>query len=337
MTGTVKTFEPKVRFRLVPFEDITVSTDRDYLIKGLFQQTGLAVVWGPPASGKSFWTFNAAMHIALGWEYCGRRVQQRPICYVAGEGQHGFGKRVAAFRQEFMAEDHGPVPFHLLGEPVDVIGDHGALIQDIRAQLGDQTPGMVVLDTLSRTLRGDENSSEDMGKYVAAADSIRDAFACCTTIVHHCGHDGSRPRGFSGLTAAADMQFAISAVGEARSIEVEKNKDGPKGDRLSFRLRSVEIATDADGDPITSCVVAPSDSAATEPAAVKLTDNQRTMLTILQEAGPAGLTWPEWNGQAKDAGVARTREASRFDARAALKRKKLVHESQNGRWHVTTH
>jgi len=59
------------RFRLKRFAEIKLSTNPNYLIKGILPRVGLAVIWGPPKCGKSFWTFDAAMHIALDWPYRG--------------------------------------------------------------------------------------------------------------------------------------------------------------------------------------------------------------------------------------------------------------------------
>ena len=66
----------KFRFHLVPFGDIRVGTEPQYLVKGIIPRVGLTVIWGPPKSGKSFWTFDVAMHVALGWTYRGRRVRR---------------------------------------------------------------------------------------------------------------------------------------------------------------------------------------------------------------------------------------------------------------------
>lgn len=331
-SATVETLPQGRAFQLVPFDDIRVTTRPDYLIKGLLPETGLAVVWGPPQSGKSFWAFDAAMHVALGWGYRDKRVRPAPVVYVAGEGQGGFKKRVEAFRLEFMQADPPP-PFYLLGEPVDMIGQHGQLISDIRDQLGDTPPGLVVLDTLNRTLRGDENSPEDMGRYVAAADSVRDAFGCCVLIVHHCGVDGSRPRGHTALTAAADAQFAVSASGDTRTVEVDKAKDGPTGERLTFKLRTVDVCTDDDGDPVTSCVVEPTEAPAPEASGPRLTANQQTMLSILLDAGSAGLTTEEWNKRAREAGLGLRRPPDLYDFRKGLQGKGCVREA-GGRWCV---
>ena len=63
---------------------------------------GSVVVWGPPKCGKSFWTFDLMMHVALGWEYRGRRVQQGAVVYLALEGGHGFRARVEAWRRRHL-------------------------------------------------------------------------------------------------------------------------------------------------------------------------------------------------------------------------------------------
>src|SRR5262245_11040235 len=106
-----KVVEIAPRFRLIPFDRITVGSELVSLIKGIIPRTGLVVVWGPPKCGKSFWTFDLVMHVALDWPYRGRRVLQGPVVYLALEGGQGFQARVEAFRQRFLAEEHGPIPF----------------------------------------------------------------------------------------------------------------------------------------------------------------------------------------------------------------------------------
>jgi RecA-family ATPase len=61
------------RFKLRRFDELKIGTERTYLVKGLIPRTGLVVVWGPPKCGKSFWTFDLVLHVALGREYRGRR------------------------------------------------------------------------------------------------------------------------------------------------------------------------------------------------------------------------------------------------------------------------
>ena len=198
------------RFQIARFADIKPDNTAQHLVKGLLQSTGLAVVWGPPKCGKSFWVFDLLMHVALGWNYRGLRVRQGTIVYCALEGAHGFRNRIEAFRQAKMSEtDGGDPPFYLMATPLSLVRDQKAFISDIAKQLGGKNPVAVCIDTLNRSLDGSESSDEDMTAYVRAADAIRDAFGCLVVIVHHCGHNGDRPRGHSSLMGALDVQIAV--------------------------------------------------------------------------------------------------------------------------------
>jgi hypothetical protein len=102
-----------------------------------------------------------------------------------------------------------------------------------------------------------------MAAYVKAADALRMAFDCAVVIVHHCGHEGTRPRGHSSLMGAVDAQIAVKRDTADNIIAtVEFMKDGPQGDEFASRLEVVEIGIDDDGDKITSCVIVPVDGLA---------------------------------------------------------------------------
>jgi hypothetical protein len=320
------------RIRLVPFDEIKVQTANRHLIKGLIPATGLTVVWGPPKCGKSFWITDAALHIALGWEYRGRRVRRGAVVYCAMEGVSGYGARLEAFRQRRLPEDHDPVPFYLVPAPMTLVDDRDALVAAIRRQLINEKPVAIVLDTLNRSIGGSESDDRDMAAYIAAADALWDEFNCAVVIVHHCGKDDSRPRGHTSLTGAADAQIAVKRDPAGNIVvTIEAMKDGPEGDQIISRLERVEVEVDEDGDLITSCVVVPIDHAPMMSVGQpKLTANQQTMLTILRTAGIAGLTTEEWNNQARDAGLG-ARKASLYDYRAALKSKGLVRQDGE-RW-----
>ena len=97
----------------------------NYLVKGLFPRVGLAVIWGPPKCGKSFWVFDALMHVVLGWDYRGHRVASGPVVYCALEGVQGFKNRVEAFRLEKLSEtDGGSPPFYLMPASLSLVADH---------------------------------------------------------------------------------------------------------------------------------------------------------------------------------------------------------------------
>ena len=182
----VEACQPKRRFQPVRFKDIALNTTRAYLVKELIPREGLVVVWGPPKCGKSFFTFDLMLHVALGWRYRGRRVDPGPVVYVACEGERGFGARAEAFREAKLAEGAVDPPFYLLATRLDLVSDSEILALDIKAAMGDGGCAAIVIDTLNRSLAGSESSDEDMSAYVRAADALRERFQCAVIVVHHC-------------------------------------------------------------------------------------------------------------------------------------------------------
>ena len=274
----------QARFPIERFSAIKYAAERDYLVKGLIPHQGLVVLWGPPKCGKSFFAFDLAMHVALGWTYRGRRVVQGPVVYVACEGRSGFRKRIDAFRQHHL-KDEDP-PFFLVPSPLDLIEEYKDLSEDIQQALGDGKPILIAIDTLNRSLNGSEARDENMSDYIKAADALQEAFGCAVIIVHHCGIDATRPRGHTSLTGAVDTQIAIKRDSNDIIIAtVEKCKDDAEGAQEFSRLEAITVGTDADGDPITSCVVnAAEPSDASQVAGRKLGPKLREAREILHDA-----------------------------------------------------
>ncbi len=286
------------RIKLVPFDAIALNTCRPYLARRLIPRNGLTVIWGPPKSGKSFWTFDLAMHVALGWDYHGKRVQQGPVVYCSFEGQSGINGRVEAFRLRHLAENAEGVPFYLQPLILNLVQDCNELVTAMRATLDETKPAAVVLDTLNRSLRGSENSDQDMSAYVRAADTIREAFDCAVIIVHHCGVAGDRPRGHTSLTGAVDAQLAVKRDAENNIIvTVEWMKDGEsEGDTITSRLEQIEVGIDEDGEAIKSCVVVPTEVTAAAGRQKRATGAAKVALDLLMRAiGDAGEAPPASN------------------------------------------
>jgi AAA domain len=259
MLSASPSITPSPAIKLIPFAEIKLSTQRRYLVNGLIPRVGLIVVWGPPKCGKSFWIFDVSMHIALHRKYRGRRLHGGPVVYCCFEGQTGMEARVEAFRQRSLSEDHGDIPFFLQPVTLDLVIDHTALIAVIKER--NVVPVMIILDTLNRSLRGSESSDQDMSAYIRAADAIREAFNCAVVVVHHCGINGSRPRGHTSLQGACDAQLAVTRDNtDIIIVTVEEMKDGPRGDVVTSRLDPIEVGVDEDGENITSCVVVPAEN-----------------------------------------------------------------------------
>lgn len=273
---------PPKHFTFKRFADIKLSSARNYLIKGLLPRRGMAVIWGPPKCGKSFFAFDIAMHIAIGQPYRDCRVQQGSVAYLALEGGGGFPARKTAWEDRNLGDhvDPNDVPFYLLHDmALDLINQHDALIACIREQI-PEPPAVVFIDTLNRALNGDENSSSDMGNFISAADAITAALGCLTVIIHHCGIAKNRPRGHTSLAGAADAQIAVERSKDGIvTATVEYMKDGEDGAVITSKLDRVELGKDCDGDPLSSCIVVATKAAGAEP---KLSKTQQFAFELLK-------------------------------------------------------
>lgn len=250
---TVAGERPRRKFVLIDFADIELDTNPRYRIQGLLPDTGVAVVWGPRKCFKSFWLFDALMHVAMGWTYHDRKVLQGPVVYMALEGGSGFKTRVVAFKQHHRIAD---APFKLIIRSANLPVEHADLIEDIAEQY--PRPAVVVIDTLNRSIGGDENNSKDMNAFIGAADAVREAFDCLVIVVHHCGHEGTRPRGHSSLAGAADAQLKVVRSGMFATVTAEFMKDGAEGASVTCLMQKVTVGQDHTGVDIVSLVALPS-------------------------------------------------------------------------------
>jgi hypothetical protein len=67
-------------------------------------------------------------------------------------------------------------------------------------------------------------------------------------------------RGWSGKFAAADAVLEVlKHENGTRELRIAKMKDGDDGLKWGFRLETIVVGMDADGDPVTSCVAVEAD------------------------------------------------------------------------------
>jgi hypothetical protein len=324
----------RVSFPLIPWNEIRLSTAPSCLVQGLIPQTGLVVIYGAPKCGKTFWVLDLMMHVALGWPYRGRHVQQGPVVYCLFEGLAGFSARAEAFRRVHLAKRDEAVPFYLMPTKLALVKQHRALIDSIRQQCPDRVPSAVVIDTLNRSFTGSESNDTDMTAYVSACDAIREAFDCATLVVHHSGLEAGRPRGHTALLGAADAQIAVKKQGKDQVVvALEFMKDGPADVELTSRLETVDLGEDDLGEPMSSCVIMPTDENCSDRPELRLSRNQEAMLNILRDAGDTGLTVDQWNARTRQSGLGAKRSATLYETRMALKEKKLVSEAGE-RWYA---
>lgn len=250
---------PGQRFRLLGSADLHALPPLAWRVRGVLPAQGLAGLYGPSGSGKSFLALDAAAAIAEGAGWFGYRVKPAPVVYCALEGEAGFRLRVAAWEQAKGRTLPAGLRLVLQSFKLTDLQD----VDDIAAAvLSAGACAVTILDTLNRAApEADENASADMGRIIEAAKALQRLTAGLVVVVHHTGKDATKGlRGHSSLFAALDAAVEVTRDGDRREWKVAKAKDGQDGAGHPFRLEVVDLGEDDEGEPVTSCAVAPDDS-----------------------------------------------------------------------------
>lgn len=313
---------PTSRFRLLTVSELAELPPLRWRIRSVLPESGLAAVFGPASSGKSFLAIDMVMALSDGGEWFSYRVKSCAVTYCALEGEAGIINRIAAY-----CATHPGAGKHLrvLVQPFNLLSkaDVGELAQEVRRVGG--AGGVVVLDTLNRAAPGtDENDSKAMGAVIDAAKALQKELGGLVVLVHHTGKDPTRGlRGHSSLHGALDLALEVTREGERREWKVHKAKDGADGEAHPFALEVVGIGTDEDGESVTSCIVVPEQRAADvvrRPLPPKA-GNQRVAWDVIGELLRAATTF----GQA---GAPPGRPCVRLDDAIERTRTRLVCEAK---------
>jgi len=231
------------------------SESLSWVVKRVLPAESVGVMFGGSGSFKSFLALDVAMRIAHGLQWINQRTIQGHVVYLAAEGGVGVYRRVTAWHMEHKLDPNAG-KFHFIRRPLALLTEAKSVRAEIE-HLGVR-PVLVVIDTLSQTFTGVEDSSSDMAPYLRSLRSdLAQAFKSCVLVLHHVGHGASeRPRGSSAIQANSDFLIGVFRDENAMTTtaQVIHQKDGEIIKPVMFSLQSVDLGKDADGDPITSLV-----------------------------------------------------------------------------------
>ncbi len=246
----------------------------DYLVKDVLQRTATSIWFGPAGIGKTFLILWILYAIAQGRSVFGRRVRQARTLYVALEGRGAIDKRVYA-----LAKSMGEcADFGISEDTISLLSTDGRgvrinmpHVEALIALILEHEIGIVMIDTLNLVIGGaDENDNAAMGLLMAAASDIARATGAHVGFIGHApkaGNEGG-PRGGGAQKGNADLVVSISGEGVFTASTFApggKSKDGSPF-KLNFTLKPQDLALDADGDMLRSCVIEEVEQAIAPPA-----------------------------------------------------------------------
>ena len=295
--------QPKKRIILKSLAELRSAPPPKFLIAPYIVEKSFGVLYGAPASYKSFLALDWCLSIAHGVDWNGRTVQQGIVVYLALEGQSGIASRAEAWHRD-MNLSESDVPFYAVTVPLSMVdeitgeSDADQLIEAIEDGLGSVSPAVVVIDTLARSFVGkDENSSTDMGMFVRNVDMIKEHFDCTVLAVHHSGKNSEKGmRGSSSLKGAVDSEFEIVRRKDTQQValHVRKQKDTEEAEELWMDAREVSWTDGRFGMERSSLVL---DQLHVKPKMEKpLNHDQEIAVKVLYDMIETGNFWTKGYG-----------------------------------------
>lgn len=317
--------QPATRYRFwsdIQVQDLPPLT---WVVDKILAEACLSVIYGEPWTGKSFLALDLACHVAEGVQWCGRKVTQGPVVYIAAEGMRGMQLRIKAWKLARHIPLTYSIPIHFLGVPVPLLDTMAVaeLLVAIRA-LPDM-PKLIILDTLGRSfIGGEENSNDDMNQACNAANILQQETGANVVFVHHKGKNNPTMRGASALLGGVDT--AIEVTKEETSplvtLTCRKQKDGAEPfSAISMRLKPLLV--DERGE-LTSCVLVPVDASARLDE-LKGPDRVAFMAIAGEFDHARGATLTEWLN------ASRLAKQTFYDARSHLVTQDYVMNPEQGR------
>ncbi len=276
-----------------PFDEIPY-TEPEWLIEGILECETMTEIYGESGGGKSFFAIDFGACVATGKAWHGKEVTQGKVLYMAAEGRRGLQRRQMAWEQ---ANDLRTGKQMLLSADAADLSNEEViekLQRDIRSIPESENIKLVIVDTLASHNLGDENSTQDMSRFIYNLGKIQREFKLAIMLVHHVGQaqaNKQRSRGSSAIRAALDTEILIEKNPDGTvTLRNTKQKDFEEFSSMTFQLNQIYLKNDqgqelADnyGRPVTSCVLEQIGYVQPETPKVVLGKNQKVFIRCFEE------------------------------------------------------
>jgi hypothetical protein len=244
-------------FPLTPLNQVLSKTYKsNWLIKGHMEQGSIGMLFGPPASAKSFITMDISFCIAAGINWNGNDTVQGKVVYLAGEGHSGIAKRFKALGIKYSTTT---CDVFLSELPASLMDRSNAQSVFDAIKKVCTNPSLIVIDTLHRNFgSGDENSAKDFGEFLNTITQLIHQLGATVLLVHHSGHGSEdRARGSSSMRAAMDVEYKIRKVQGLVTMTCTKAKEFQEPPPMLFDLvtQILPDCLDDDGKPAESAIL----------------------------------------------------------------------------------
>jgi hypothetical protein len=244
--GPERPVRPSGLFEWFNDDDIRMLPEPNWLVEGAIIEKSLSFIYAEPGAGKSFVALSLARALATNKrEWMGRTMNRTgAVIYISSEGLSDMKHRIKAW--QIANSDFNMSLFYLIPDTMNFtsMADVEKLTNTIQAMMTeiDDTPVMIIVDTVSRVLAGvAENEQGPMSLFVAACDHLRVTFDATVLAIHHTAKNSGQMRGSSVLLGAGDSVFSIEREEHSDTVYLVAQKIKAAVDGWKIKIKLDEI------------------------------------------------------------------------------------------------
>ena len=207
----------------LPLGDVILNSEHGAVLTagGILQLTGAGKI------GKSMLLLSVAYGLAFGRDILSLKIDKaRRVLYLNGENSPRTMQERLRFLRDYYCIDHEEaelIKHNLLFASIGLLLPKAEAVAEMRGNLAEIRPDVLILDPLKNFYSGEENSADNMREFMAAVRRLMHEFGLTVIIVHHTGkkqneNDLYSGRGSSvlGDDAEATVSFRKDAVEKGR-------------------------------------------------------------------------------------------------------------------------
>ena len=202
-------------------------------------------LYGPPGAGKSMLALDWALSVSTGRPWLDHPVQQGYALYIAAEGHSGQAKRARAWLQKAALTATAVPNFGFVKERIAITEaseDYDVLFSRLEEEV-QRVPTFVIIDTLARSIDGDENISVDMVRFLNAAERWCEEYGATVLVIHHGNAAGVRERGHTAFKGTVGALLKLGPVQKHKDIlclHTDKQRDAIEAPDVGLKTEVVE-------------------------------------------------------------------------------------------------
>ncbi|MHB8224179.1 helicase RepA family protein [Acidithiobacillus sp.] len=239
-------------------------TELDFVLPGFLRETpGLIIA--PGATGKSFWSLQAAISVASGTKIFGVNATAGDVVYLSAEDPADIVKNRLRAMATYLSPDErmktaqNCYVIDIRGKRTDIMNEK------TREHIVAMCKGarLIIVDTLSRVHGLSENDNGDMAIFISQIESVAVDTGAAVLMCHHVSKnsfsDGraseqQAARGASALVDNTRFTGYVARMSKEQSNELSMFENGrPIGDDGRNRYVQFGVAKQNYGEPISSC------------------------------------------------------------------------------------